>query len=51
MDRFDAMMERFGIWDCAEWSDIAGHWFRHRVYFDGAWIEGHQVDPLDYFGA
>jgi hypothetical protein len=51
MDCFDALMSRFGVWDCTEWSDLAGFWFRNRIYFDGAWLEGHRAEPIIFWGA
>lgn len=50
-ETFDRLFQRFGVWDCVEWSEAVGHWFRSRVYFDGAWLEGHKVEPLDWWGA
>jgi hypothetical protein len=51
MDRFDVLMERFGVIDRVSWSDLVGWWFRERVYHDGAWLEGRRIEPMPYWGA
>ena len=51
MDQFDKLMDRFGIWDATAWSEVTRAWFRERAYSDGAWLNGHRIEPISFWGA
>lgn len=47
---FDALMSMYGLFDyvvCTKY----GTALRYRCYHDGAWLEGHDVEPVIYWGA
>lgn len=51
---FDALCAKYGQWDYCVWAyskigDLG--WHRYRCYSDGAWMEGHWVEPVIYWGA
>lgn len=50
MTPFDALMERYALWDYCVWVDGFG-FLRDRCYHDGGWLEGYALDPIIYWGA
>lgn len=53
-EHFDLFFAKYGVCDYLIYgNDINNNkgWYRYRVYHDGGWLEGYDIEPVIYWGA